>query len=442
MKSATRTSKAIRLAVLVSGMAGLAVGLMAWQQVKLEYRSSLDDLSRRSRVIASRLNPVTEEVLKLPDPEAAIALGPKLEGDRRLLGLAVYRANGQLLASGKALEEHRGALTAPVARAFQGGGEAVETARSEGLSLHILVLPIRDAQGAVTGALVVLHDASYLDDRMTEGLVRGAFWILVITLLLATTIAGMTWMMYERPLRKLADWMRRLRVEHGVEEPPPALPDAALATETDRLAASLRAARSSSWAASSETARADKAWTRERLRAHAVECLHGDQLIVVSNREPYMHQFQDRTPRAIVPASGVVTAMDPVLQACGGVWIAHGAGDADRGELLPQQGGRAVDVVGRRDDEDRRVRGPKPRPELAHEVREAGRVDEVDGQAVALERRDGEADRPVALALLWTAAGDAGGHEMVEQRGFPGSARTHEDDVADVLGGPGLGRGG
>ena len=329
-KPATRTSKALRLAVFVSAVAGLAVGLMAWQQVKSEYRSSLDDLSRRSRVLASRINPATAEVLKLTDAEAVLSLAPKLEGDRRLLGLAIYRNDGRLLASGKVLEDYRGTLTDPVARVLNGHAEVVETARAGGLSLHIIAIPIRDERGEMAGALVVLHDASYLDDRMTEGLVRGAFWILVITLLLVTTIAGSTWLIYERPLRKLADWMRRLRVENAADEPPPALPDSALATETDRLAASLRAARSSSWTTSSETVRTDKTWTRERLRAHAIECLHGDQLIVVSNREPYMHQFQERVPQAIVPASGVVTAMDPVLQACGGVWIAHGAGDADR----------------------------------------------------------------------------------------------------------------
>ena len=33
---------------------------------------------------------------------------------------------------------------------------------------------------------------------------------------------------------------------------------------------------------------------------------------------------------AQAPASGLVTAMDPVMRACGGVWVAHGSGDADR----------------------------------------------------------------------------------------------------------------
>jgi trehalose 6-phosphate synthase len=74
------------------------------------------------------------------------------------------------------------------------------------------------------------------------------------------------------------------------------------------------------------------------LRIHVVDCLQGGQLLVVSNREPYLHELRDGKPRLIVPAGGLVTALDPVLQACGGVWVAHGSGDADR---------RMSDVKGR-----------------------------------------------------------------------------------------------
>ena len=140
--------------------------------------------------------------------------------------------------------------------------------------------------------------------------------------------------------------------------------------------------------------------------------------------------------RPLAPRDGVVV-VGP-----GHVELAHGdgPGHADRRELLPEQCGRTVDVVGGRDDEDRRVRGAQAGPELAHEVGEPGGVDEVDGHAVALERGDGQPDRSVAFALLGTSPRDTGRDEMVEQRGLTGSARTDEDDIADVLGGPGLGR--
>jgi trehalose 6-phosphate synthase len=45
-----------------------------------------------------------------------------------------------------------------------------------------------------------------------------------------------------------------------------------------------------------------------------------------------MHVFNeiDKTLNVIVPASGLVTALESVLLACDGTWIAHGSGNADR----------------------------------------------------------------------------------------------------------------
>jgi trehalose-6-phosphate synthase len=53
-------------------------------------------------------------------------------------------------------------------------------------------------------------------------------------------------------------------------------------------------------------------------------------LFVIANREPYMHRRQGKSVEVIVPASGLVTALEPILRACDGTWIAHGSGDADR----------------------------------------------------------------------------------------------------------------
>ncbi len=72
------------------------------------------------------------------------------------------------------------------------------------------------------------------------------------------------------------------------------------------------------------------AWTRERLIEVAKSRLRGARLVVVANREPYIHTYDGEEIRCIKPASGLATALDPVMRACGGVWVAHGSGDADR----------------------------------------------------------------------------------------------------------------
>ncbi len=57
----------------------------------------------------------------------------------------------------------------------------------------------------------------------------------------------------------------------------------------------------------------------------------GDRkLVVVANREPYIHQKKDGHISVVRPASGLVTALEPILRHCGGLWVGHGSGSGDR----------------------------------------------------------------------------------------------------------------
>jgi trehalose 6-phosphate synthase len=71
-------------------------------------------------------------------------------------------------------------------------------------------------------------------------------------------------------------------------------------------------------------------WARQALHDLITHDLHGHKFIVVANREPYIHRYVDGTIESIRPASGMATALDPIMRASGGVWVAHGSGDADR----------------------------------------------------------------------------------------------------------------
>ncbi|PYS96547.1 MAG: trehalose-6-phosphate synthase [Acidobacteria bacterium] len=147
--------------------------------------------------------------------------------------------------------------------------------------------------------------------------------VFVTLLVLRWSIAG--------PIAQMALWMRQLRT--GEEHVRPDLPNVRLfdplAREVERFSRQLSRAR----AAAEEEARlrqaAEAQWTPDRLSEHVRQRLQGKPLIVVSNREPYMHVRRGLGLECIVPAGGLVTALDPVLRASGGTWIAHGAGDAD-----------------------------------------------------------------------------------------------------------------
>jgi len=71
-------------------------------------------------------------------------------------------------------------------------------------------------------------------------------------------------------------------------------------------------------------------WTPESLHALLEGPLRGQEVIVVSNRQPYIHEQDGDAVRVMRPASGLVTALEPIMRACSGTWIAHGNGTADR----------------------------------------------------------------------------------------------------------------
>ncbi len=331
----------LRMGLLITVLVGLLIAALAWFQIERERRNDLEEMDRRAYAIAHQVAYPAQVALQLPDSEAVTAFGSMLEGYRRLIGLAVYRTDGRLVAAGKGVADFTNVLQRAVGQTLAEGKDTVETRRAADTHLHLLVSVIRAPDGQPRGALAVLHDLVGLDERATHRQALFGFWIGFIVLsLLILTVAG-AWLLYDRPLNRLAEWMRRLRTDDEVGAPPIELPVARLASESDRLAASFRAARTAHQAQARAVVRADNIWTRDRLRAHVIDCLRGGQLLVVSNREPYMHELYDGKPRLIMPAGGLVTALDPVLQACGGVWVAHGSGEADR-QMADAQGRLAV----------------------------------------------------------------------------------------------------
>jgi alpha,alpha-trehalose-phosphate synthase [UDP-forming] len=100
----------------------------------------------------------------------------------------------------------------------------------------------------------------------------------------------------------------------------------------EQVALDLRIARKIVTDSANETLNATEMWTEAKLRSLVHARLGENALCVISNREPYMH-IHDTTlgeTKCIRPAGGVVTAIHPILSACGGTWIAHGSGNEDK----------------------------------------------------------------------------------------------------------------
>jgi len=179
--------------------------------------------------------------------------------------------------------------------------------------------------------LVLVVDANYIRAEGFDVWNRSFLRILAMVLLVVVvTLVMVRWFM-QQPIARAADWMRRLRhgqanVEEGANEFGYLVP---LAREVTSLAETLARARLSAETEARLRDSAERFWTAERLAVHLRERLDNGRLLVVSNREPYMHTKIARETQCIVPPSGLVTAIEPVLRACDGTWIAHGSGSED-----------------------------------------------------------------------------------------------------------------
>jgi trehalose 6-phosphate synthase len=201
------------------------------------------------------------------------------------------------------------------------------------MPLHLYALPLR-RDGRTAGSLVVLQDAGYIDTQIShtlrDSLLNATLQTLIISLLALVLVR---WN-FTDPLAQTTKWLRLLRTGQSDAASVLAAGEVfdQIHREVTHLARDLSAARANA----EEEARLRDSnvslWTAERLRVSVRNKLQNKPLFVVSNREPYMHVFseKDKSVGVIVPASGVVTAVEPVLIACNGTWIAHGSGNADR----------------------------------------------------------------------------------------------------------------
>ncbi|MEY4095124.1 MAG: hypothetical protein RLZZ53_2323 [Acidobacteriota bacterium] len=172
------------------------------------------------------------------------------------------------------------------------------------------------------GDLVLIHDMSFVTNRSAETR-RYVFALFVglgvIVSLLTVVIAQLSWRGWEQGVRALMRGEGLLRSENRPDVP-----------EFRPLARDLRELIRD---IESERRPRDEdhfAWSPEALRAVLRNELRGQEIMVVSNREPYIHMRKGDTIEVRRPASGLVTALEPIMRTCSGTWIAHGSGSADR----------------------------------------------------------------------------------------------------------------
>ena len=295
-----------------------------------EKRALSRDLERRAEVLGESLAGNVETGLEKDSVQDLQRIVEHFGNREHLSGLAIYGRQGDLLAVTPELKSTLATVPPVMSEALRENHGAGAFQRLGGASLHIYALPLHQ-HDEVIGSLAIVQDAGYIRAESLhiwrEAFLRAlahVFLIVLITLLIVRwSIAG--------PIARTAQWMRALRTGRVSSRQNANDLDLfrPLVREVAAFAESLHQARSAAETEARLRETGESLWTADRLAVHVRKRLDNGRLFVVSNREPYVHMRRGKSVEVMVPPSGVVTAIEPILRACDGTWIAHGNGDAD-----------------------------------------------------------------------------------------------------------------
>lgn len=321
------------IVVIVISIVSLVVISFTLKQVNERHASLESDLLLRTALLADSLKEsIRSSYLSNANATTQTILN-KFAGRERLLGLAVYNNEGSVFAVSANLPS--GLIQDLTIQEKAMDSDRVESnfITLNNSDIYALATPLHHDENVI-GALLVFQKADYIGAEIEQIWKTNLFRLFLQASLLSLAIAlFLNWVIY-KPILRITEVVRQVRSgkingdfetqeNHGFLKP--------IIAEMIKMSKSLVLARTSA----SEEARMrleklDSPWTAERLKEFFKAYAKDRQIFVVSNREPYIHKKIRNEIHWEVPASGMVTALEPVMESCGGMWLAHGSGEADR----------------------------------------------------------------------------------------------------------------
>ncbi len=277
-------------------------------------RWSQRDVELRSRLVFNSIRDQISSGFATSGGRSLMPFFERLAEDERLLALGFCGEGGQLEYATRRMPSKVTCASVPRTKS-----DTFTTVRDGRHRLLVGAFPL--TAGSVRGHLIVLHDLRFVDERTAAARFYSAIALIGIMVgigLLATAAVLGVLRGWSQVVRSaIADAQRGVvRSTRGQGMPVPA--------DVRRLLRDLRTERK-------EPDAIQILWSPETLHRLLQERLPDTEVIAVSNREPYIHNREDNGSVTLqIPASGLVAALEPVMRSCGGTWIAHGSGSADR----------------------------------------------------------------------------------------------------------------
>lgn len=326
--------KQILVAVLVIFfIVSLITVSFTFSQVSNEEARLRNDIEYRSSLLADSLKESIEPNFINKSNTYLQSVVERFADRQRIAGFAIVDNVGNIVAVSSSLPKEISDAQEIATDVMDSDTPAGDFVQFNDTKMYVFASPLHDEE-SVVGSLVIIQNAGYIDSRLLDiwknnllRLFAQSFLVSIAVLLI------LRWIIFV-PIRSLVDSLRLTRngtTNKGRQKVFNNPIFGPLLQEVGNMQQHLIEAR----IAASEEARLrlkklDTPWTKERLKAFVSNILKDRTIFVVSNREPYIHKKDGNKIVSYVPASGMVTALEPIMQACGGMWIAHGSGNADK----------------------------------------------------------------------------------------------------------------
>lgn len=332
----------MRYIFAIIGSVVVAVSLVALmfniRQVDQEKIALTTNLEQRASLLADSLKESVEPYYaNSSQPSFQVSLQKvvnKFANRERLAGIALYDTKGVLLATSSGLPKTIIENTKIVTDAMDSDASNNVFLDANGENRYVHVDPLHNNE-SIVGALMVVQNAGYINTSIKEIWKGNLLRLLIQVIIFSITIFIILRFFVFRQVIRLVESVKKIRMGESKEN----FKDEGkysfftpLAKEIAHITKSLLQARlSAREEARMRLEKLDSPWTSERLSEFIKATLKDRPIFVVSNREPYEHYIDSKGKVSYrVPAAGIVTAIESVMVACKGTWIAWGSGDADK----------------------------------------------------------------------------------------------------------------
>lgn len=329
-------------------------GLIGYAMVPLVDELTLKwfvrDLEMRSKLISQTLQEVLAPLVVSNSGPKVLAVLNRMAMEERIFALGFCSPDRKLryrttmypdfmgcpeipIETSKIMKFREGSLHLSTYPIFQGSLISGISGASGISSTSSLSSGLTNIRSNNLGYLVLIHDMGFIEKRSSDTKQYIAYFFLALTCIISLVtviIAKISWRGWFSDVRAILKGEGIFRNSSSIsgipgisENPRTSSPELQpIVKDLKGLIRDLEANRKSR----------DESlvtWSPRILKEILQKELMGDEILIVSNREPYSHVRKGNQIVVEQPASGLVTALEPVMKACSGTWIAHGSGDAD-----------------------------------------------------------------------------------------------------------------